>query len=81
MWPGMLTGSRIMRDTWMSRLTSWSTDRAVAQGFAGKNSVILQTTIEEMQASGMNIFESPDYFDESELLLEGRVRGLQVTQP
>jgi hypothetical protein len=29
----------------------------------------------------MNIFESPDYFDESELLLEGRIGGLQVTQP
>jgi hypothetical protein len=43
--------------------------------------VILQTTIEEMQASGVNIFESPDYFDESELLLEGRIGGLQVTQP
>jgi len=68
-------------DTWTSRLTSWSTDRTVAEGFAGKNGVILQTTIEEMQASGVNIFESPDYFDESELLLEGRIGGLQVTQP
>lgn len=66
---------------WTSRLTSWSTDRAVTEGFAGKNGVILQTTIEEMQASGVNIFESPDYFDESKLLLEGRIGGLQVTQP
>lgn len=68
-------------DTWTSRLTSWSTDRAVAEGFAGKNGVILQTTIEKMQASGVNIFESPDYLDESELLLEGRIGGLQVRQP
>jgi hypothetical protein len=68
-------------DTSTSRLTSWSTDRAVAEGFAGKNGVILQTTFEEMQPSGVNIFESPDYFDESELLLEGRIGGLHVTQP
>lgn len=68
-------------DTWTSRLTSWSTDREVAQGFAGKNGVILQTTIEEMQARGVNILSSPDQFDEAELLLEGRIGGLQVTQP
>jgi hypothetical protein len=68
-------------DTWTSRLTPWSTDRAVAEGFAGKNGVILQTTVEEMQASGVNIFESRDHFDESELLLEGRIGGLRVTQP
>ncbi len=68
-------------DTWTSRLTSWSTEREVAEGFAGKNGVILQTTIEEMQARGVNMLWSPDYFDESELLFEGRIGGLQVTQP
>jgi hypothetical protein len=62
-------------------MTSWSTDREVAEGFAGKDGVILQTTIEEMQARGVNIFDSPDYFDESEILLGGTVDGLQVTQP
>ena len=68
-------------DTWTSRMTSWSTDREVAEGFAGKNGVILQTTMEEMQGRGVNIFDSPDYFDEGELLLEGTIDGLQVTQP
>ena len=68
-------------DTWTSRLTSWSTDRAVAEGFAGKNGVILQTTIEEMQARGVNILSSPDNYDEAEILLEGRIGGLQVTRP
>jgi hypothetical protein len=68
-------------DTWTSRLTSWSTEREVAEGFAGKNGVILQTTLEEMQARGVNILWSPDEFDEAEVLLEGRIEGLQVTQP
>ena len=82
MWPAMLTCSRIIRATHgRAGMTSWSTDREVAEGFAGKNGVILQTTIEEMQARGVNIFESPDCFEESEILLEGRIGGLQVTQP
>ena len=68
-------------DRWTSRLTSWSTDREVAEGFAGKNGVILQTSDEEMLARGMNILESPDAFDEAEILLEGKIGGLQVTQP
>ena len=63
------------------RLTSWSTDREVAEGFAGKNGVILETTIEQMQARGVNILTSPDAFDEAEVLLEGRIPGLQVTTP
>jgi hypothetical protein len=70
-------GRRLRR----SRLTSWTTDREVAEGFAGKNGVILQSTIGEMQASGVNILWSPDQFDESELLLEGWIGGLQVAQP
>lgn len=69
-------------DTWSSRLTSWSTNRAVAERFAGKDGgVILQTTIEEMQARGVNILWSPDSYGESELLFEGTIDGLQVTQP
>jgi hypothetical protein len=68
-------------DTWTSRLTSWTTDPEVAEGFAGKNGVVLQTTVEEMQARGVNIFESPDYYDESELLLEGRIGGLGLMEP
>ena len=68
-------------DTWTSRLTSWSTEREVAEGFAVKNGVILETTIEEMQATGVNIFTSPDAYEEAEVLLEGRIGGLQVRQP
>jgi hypothetical protein len=67
-------------DTWTSRLTSWSTDPEVAQGFAGKNGVVLQTTIEEMQARGVNILWSPDNFDEDDVLLEGTIPYLQVTR-
>lgn len=52
-------------------LAGWSTDPEVAEGFAGKDGVVLQTTIEEMQARGVNIFDSPDYYDEGEILLEG----------
>jgi hypothetical protein len=68
-------------DTWTSRLASWSTDRETAEGFAGKNGVILQTTIEETQARGVNILESPDAYEEAEILLEGVIDGLEVTQP
>jgi hypothetical protein len=68
-------------DTWTSRLTSWTTDREVAEGFAGKNGVVLRSSIEEMQARGVNILSSPDQFDESEILLEGRIGGLRVTKP
>jgi len=58
-------------DTWTSRLASWSTDRETAEGFAGKDGVILQTTIDEVLTRGVNIFDSPDSFEESEVLLEG----------
>jgi hypothetical protein len=34
-----------------------------------------------MQARGVNILESPDSYDESELLLEGTIEGLDVTLP
>lgn len=68
-------------DTSTSRMTSWSTDREVAEGFAGKNGVVLETTMEEMQARGVNIFDSPDSYYESEILLEGTIDGLGVTLP
>jgi hypothetical protein len=71
-------------DTWTSRLTSWTTDPDVAEGFAGGKGgggVVLQTTIEEMQARGVNILWSPNLFDEEEILLEGRIEGVQVTRP
>jgi RHS repeat-associated protein len=62
--------------TYNSRLTSWSTDPEVAQQFAGKNGVVLRTTIEELQSRGINVLQSPDLFGESEVLVEGIVRGL-----
>lgn len=43
--------------------------------------MILRSTIEEMQARGVNILWSPDEFDESEILLEGSIGGLQVMRP
>jgi RHS repeat-associated protein len=68
-------------DTWTSRMTSWSTDRAVAEGFAGKNGVVLETTLAEIKARGVNVRMSPDQFDEGEILLEGRISGLRVMRP
>lgn len=64
-----------------SRFTSWTTDQSVAEGFAGKNGVILHTTIEEMQGRGVNIVSSPDIYGESELLLEGTIGNLGVMSP
>jgi len=62
----MLTFMRINADdTWTSR-TSWSTEREVAEGFVGKNGVILRTTIEEMQDRSVNIRASPENFGESD---------------
>jgi hypothetical protein len=34
-----------------------------------------------MQARGVNILESPDAYDESEVFLEGRIVGLRVRKP
>jgi hypothetical protein len=59
-------------------LTSWTTDTATAQQFAGKSGVILHTTVEDLQARGVNILASPDRFRESEILVQGRVEGLTV---
>ncbi|MCW3037468.1 MAG: hypothetical protein JWM17_2780, partial [Actinobacteria bacterium] len=59
-------------------LTSWSTDTSIAQQFAGKNGVILHTTVEDLQARGVNVLSSPDRFHESEILVQGRVEGLTV---
>jgi hypothetical protein len=43
--------------------------------------VILRTTIEAMQVRGVNMLESPDAYDEAEILFEGRIGGLEVTPP
>jgi hypothetical protein len=61
-----------------SRLTSWTTDLTEAASRAGSDGVILRTTLEEMQARGVNVLDSPDTFGENEILLEGIIRGLEV---
>lgn len=67
--------------TYNSRLTSWTTDPSVASDYAGKNGVILRTTLEEMQARGVNVLTSPDAYGESEWLVEGIVDRLGVSGP
>jgi hypothetical protein len=62
-------------------LTSWTTDTRMAELFAGKDGVILQSTVEELRARGVNILASPDRFGESEILVQGRVEGLTVLRP
>lgn len=59
----------------------FTTDRAIAEQFAGKSGVILETTIEELQARGVNVLASPDLFGESEVLVEGSVDNLRVSLP
>jgi hypothetical protein len=61
-----------------SALTSWTTDTSVAEQFAGKNGVILHTTVEDLRARGVNILASPDTYGEREILIQGRVEGLTV---
>jgi hypothetical protein len=68
-------------ETETSRLVSFSTDRAVAEGFAGKDGVILQTTLEDLAARGITPIASPDLYYESELLFEGPIGGLGVVAP
>jgi hypothetical protein len=64
-----------------SSLTSWSTDRAVAVQFAGKGGVVLETTIGELQARGITVLPSPDAFGEAEVLVDGVVTNVKVTNP
>lgn len=39
-------------------LTSWSTDQSVAESFAGKGGVVLQTTMEQLAAKGVYRFSN-----------------------
>lgn len=64
-----------------TRLTSWSTSRQVAEGFAGEDGVVLETSIEDLQARGIPVLQSPDNFDEGEVLVEGIVDELSVSGP
>ena len=67
--------------TYNSRLTSWTTDPSVAAEFAGKNGVVLRTTLEGLQARGINVLTSPDVYGENEWLVEGTVDRLGVFRP
>ena len=68
-------------ETQSSRLTSWSTDMRIAERFAGRGGVVLQTSIESLRARNVNVFRSPDLFRESEWLVEGTVDNLGVFRP
>jgi hypothetical protein len=68
-------------ETESSRLVSFTTDRSIAAGFAGKNGVILQSTLEDLEARGFAPIPSLDLFGESEILFEGRITGLDVVSP
>jgi hypothetical protein len=83
-WPGDMLGHQngawhaagITED---SSLTSWTTDRAVAERFATNegqtNGVILRTTLEEQVG---RVVPGPNNLGESEVLLRGVIRGLPV---
>jgi hypothetical protein len=59
-----------------SPFTSWTTNPEVARGFAGRNGVVLR--IPYGPGDGYGIVGSPDLFGESEVLIEGIVRGAVV---
>jgi hypothetical protein len=50
----------------------------VAEGFAGPDGVVLRTTLEEQTE---RVVPGPDMFGESEVLLRGIIKGLQVLGP
>jgi hypothetical protein len=65
--------------TYESSLTSWSTSLSVAQKFAsegGPGGVVLETTLE---AWIDRAFTSPDAYNEIEILLQGRIDNLKVS--
>jgi hypothetical protein len=59
-----------------SKLTSWTTDRNVAKRFSRQDGVILKTKVPVNKT-----IKSPDLFNESEVLLKGTIKGVQVTTP
>jgi RHS repeat-associated protein len=64
-----------------SRLTSWSTRRAVAEEFAdleGPGGVVLRTTVGAVRDQDLRILPSRDRAQESELLIEGPFEGAEV---
>jgi len=59
-----------------SPFTSWTTDADVARRFAGERGLLLR--IPNGPGGGYRMVPSPDLFGESEILIEGTVRGAEV---
>ncbi len=57
----------------MSEFTSWTTDRSVAERFAGKDGVVLEMTVDKSK-----LISSPNRYSESEVLIQGPVSGANV---
>ena len=75
------TASAIEHNAYDTRspFTSWTTDLKVAKDFAGKNGVILR--IPNASTKAYRLVASPDTYNESEVLVEGTVRGAEVFRP
>ena len=62
-----------------SPYTSWARDPAIAEGFSGQDGVILQVPIGEPSLNDTwRWVSSPNYFDETEVLLLGTRRDVEV---
>jgi RHS repeat-associated protein len=59
-----------------SPYTSWTTDLDVARDFAGEDGVVLR-----IRRTGQNLVQSPDAYNESEILIQGIFRGAEVFLP
>jgi hypothetical protein len=64
-----------LNDT-QSEFTSWSTSRDVAEGFRDGSGVILR--IDRAAISSSRLVESPDIYDELEVLVRGAITGATV---
>jgi hypothetical protein len=56
-----------------SEFTSWTTNRAVAERFTEGKGIVLQMTVDKSK-----LIYSPDYYGESEVLIQGPVSGARV---
>jgi hypothetical protein len=59
-----------------SSFTPWTTNPAIAKMFAGDGGVVLR-----IPRAGQNVVTSPDFYNESEVLIQGSVRGAEVFRP
>jgi hypothetical protein len=61
------------RGNTQSEFTSWTTNRAIAEQFAEGDGVVLQMRVDKSK-----LILSPDRYGESEVFLQGEVRGAKV---